>query len=209
MNFSISTPELFVYAQISGPHCYRYCDHFLAHLRSKKVWAAEVGAMHSIFWLPGTSMNSRWEKIGALILPLGQSRAKREAGVWARWNECETEFLVACITPGLRTVIWPKNWKGIIWFQTTRDAQILCSRFLANGWPISAFEFSKIFLADTVLWNSVPSPSKNLATQLQGMWLSDNLQLLVPAESASAFELSWVFSGSPRAMAEPGDGIKA
>lgn len=145
LNFSISTPELFVYAQIGGPHCYWYCNHFLAHLRSTKVWAAEVGSIDSIFWLPGTSMNSPWEKRGALILPLGQSRAKREAGVWARWNEYETEFLVACLTLGIRTVVGPKSWKGIIWFQTSRDARILCSRFLANGWPISVWNFQRYF----------------------------------------------------------------
>ena len=69
-------------------------------------------------------------------------------------------------------------------------------------------EFSKIFLADTELLHSDPSPGKDLATQLQGMWLAEHLQLLVPSGSASAFELRLVFSGSPQPMAEQGSSTK-
>ena len=41
------------------------------------------------------------------------------------------------------------------------------------------------------------------------MWLAANLQLLVPSESAWAFELRSVLSGSPQPMAEQGGGTKS
>ena len=68
-------------------------------------------------------------------------------------------------------------------------------------------ETSKIFLADAVA--ALGSMSRmDTATQLQGMRLADNLQLLVPSESALAFELRSVFSGrcSPPAPCFPDNG---
>lgn len=51
-----------------------------------------------------------------------------------------------------------------------------------------------------------PLSRTDLATQHQGMWLAANPKLLVSSESAWAFELRSVPSGSPQPMAEQGGG---
>lgn len=63
-----------------------------------------------------------------------------------------------------------------------------------ESWPTVSqplLQFSKILLADKELQPSDLFPRKDLATQLQGMWLADNLQLLVP--SAPPQLKSWEF----------------
>lgn len=70
-------------------------------------------------------------------------------------------------------------------------------------------EFSKILLADTEMPALRSLSRRGLSNPTQGMWLADNLQLLVLSGSASTFELRWVFSGSLQPMAEQGSSLKA
>lgn len=81
---------------------------------------------------------------------------------------------------------------------------------IPDQWPANpCLESSEIFLAHPELQHSDLSPRKDLASQLQEMWLAENLQLLVPSGSVSSLELKSVFSGSPQTMAEQGSRIKS
>lgn len=118
--------------------------------------------------------------------------ARRETEAWARWNEWEKHNTqIACIKARWRSHR-AQELKGAsdhlipnpTWFRNL---------LLENHDQWSAnlcLQFSEIFLAGEELQHSDPFPRKDLATQLQGTWLADNLQLLVPSGSASAFQSS-------------------
>lgn len=128
--------------------------------------------------------SSVWDRAGHVTVG-----RRREAGAWAGKWMWEVGNLHEA---GGRIVLGPRAERGQWDYLIPNPTR--CRNPLLNildQWSANlCLGFSKIFLADTDLQHSDPSPREDLAALLWGMGLADTLWLSMSSGSASTFQLA-------------------